>query len=504
LAVTVEAVLKPAALPPIVPTETSYIVGQAGEVVGRFTAADLSPLVGGVPADGGVTPAKLSFTAYHGHRPGDASVNPWYLHSHGARVYYDVVTSAGRVVRLSNVVAPGPAAAVPTGAVMEVWRDGSGGFAVAVQNHDGAAINTVGAWRRRAYRFDGADWAEVGRTGDLIAANALSEIVTFGLAATALANLGGAQAANSVAATGGLVGDVADPGPNMRYGTDGTGARGWVPDIVGAGGTPGFTDVTGTTRTLAAGDDGARLRFTNAAGCTVTVPNSLPVGWTVMLYEGAAGGTVTIVFGSGAAVLSSAAQSGSLTSTGDGDSAALECLGNVGGSAARFSVTGFGAPGGGGGTWGSITGTLSAQTDLQAALDARLAKASNLADLTDRAAARDSLRVSHGTQTLTSGTAVTWDTRHPLDGGKGRVPLLTLAHNATLSMTNLVAGDSLELTVTQDGTGGRTFDLDGTTCGWLIGDQGAAPGAGAHSVYSVKVIGNKAFFVRWGAGATAP
>lgn len=55
--------------------------------------------------------------------------------------------------------------------------------------------------------------------------------------------------------------------------------------------------------------------------------------------------------------------------------------------------------GGGGGTWGSITGTLSSQTDLQAALDAKMAKSANLSDLTNVATARTNLGVYSTTQT---------------------------------------------------------------------------------------------------------
>lgn len=47
--------------------------------------------------------------------------------------------------------------------------------------------------------------------------------------------------------------------------------------------------------------------------------------------------------------------------------------------------------GGGSGAWGGITGTLSDQTDLQAALDDKLAKTANLSDLTDADEALDNL-----------------------------------------------------------------------------------------------------------------
>lgn len=58
--------------------------------------------------------------------------------------------------------------------------------------------------------------------------------------------------------------------------------------------------------------------------------------------------------------------------------------------------------GGGGGTWGSITGVLSAQTDLQAALDAKLSSSNNLSDLQSASTARTNLGL--GTLATQSGT----------------------------------------------------------------------------------------------------
>lgn len=42
-----------------------------------------------------------------------------------------------------------------------------------------------------------------------------------------------------------------------------------------------FLDITGTTHTAAAADDGKIYRLTNGSGCTITVPDSLSAGWSV-------------------------------------------------------------------------------------------------------------------------------------------------------------------------------------------------------------------------------
>lgn len=64
-------------------------------------------------------------------------------------------------------------------------------------------------------------------------------------------------------------------------------------------------------------------------------------------------------------------------------------------------------PGGGGGVWGTITGTLSAQTDLNTALNARLIASNNLSDIVTPATARTNLGLGTiATKTQTSGTIV--------------------------------------------------------------------------------------------------
>src|SRR4029077_5640606 len=57
-------------------------------------------------------------------------------------------------------------------------------------------------------------------------------------------------------------------------------------------------------------------------------------------------------------------------------------LTNMGGGVARLAI---GSGTGGGGTWGSITGTLSAQTDLQSALDAKQPLSSSLTSISSGA-----------------------------------------------------------------------------------------------------------------------
>jgi hypothetical protein len=55
----------------------------------------------------------------------------------------------------------------------------------------------------------------------------------------------------------------------------------------------------GTTYTLDASDAGKVVQLTNASAITLTVPNSLPVGWSCTLLQGGAG-QVTVTAGSGA------------------------------------------------------------------------------------------------------------------------------------------------------------------------------------------------------------
>ena len=54
-----------------------------------------------------------------------------------------------------------------------------------------------------------------------------------------------------------------------------------------------FEDVTGTTYTFLDTDNKKIKRFTNVAGCVVTIPTGLPTGWSSIAYRGATAGVVT-------------------------------------------------------------------------------------------------------------------------------------------------------------------------------------------------------------------
>jgi hypothetical protein len=74
--------------------------------------------------------------------------------------------------------------------------------------------------------------------------------------------------------------------------------------VTGEGSVVAKADVpiteTGTTRTLALTDYGKIIRYTNAAGCTVTVPDTLPVGFNCLHIQR---GTAQIIFVAGGSIV---------------------------------------------------------------------------------------------------------------------------------------------------------------------------------------------------------
>lgn len=106
--------------------------------------------------------------------------------------------------------------------------------------------------------------------------------------------------------------------------------------LAGAAGAKTVADVTGTTYTLDAADVGKILRFTNSAGCTITCPNSLSVGFFCEFFQAGAG-AITFSAGSGATVNS---HTGRLTSAGQYTGGAISVVANSGGSAAAYILAG--------------------------------------------------------------------------------------------------------------------------------------------------------------------
>lgn len=133
-------------------------------------------------------------------------------------------------------------------------------------------------------------------------------------------------------------------------------------DEFGNGGIIRWTDLlggvdarTGTTETIAQASRGMLVTFDNASAQAVTLDAAIRDRFLCAI-DPLGVGTVTLTPGTGTI---NGASSLALTGAGwllfDGTNW-------------RF----FGGGSGGGGTWGSITGTLSSQTDLQSALDAKL------------------------------------------------------------------------------------------------------------------------------------
>lgn len=123
------------------------------------------------------------------------------------------------------------------------------------------------------------------------------------------------------------------------------------------------------------------------------------------------------------------------------------------GSGATRTITINASGGGGGGTWGSITGTLSAQTDLQSALDG---KQPIDADLTAIAAltANGLLRKTAGTWAMDSATYLTANQTVTLSGdasGSGTTAITVTISDATVTgklLTGYAVGANTALAAT--------------------------------------------------------
>lgn len=93
----------------------------------------------------------------------------------------------------------------------------------------------------------------------------------------------------------------------------------------------------GATYTVTAVDDGGVHEFTNAAGCVVTFPNTLAVGFSATYVQAAAAGQVTFAAGAG----STQRQASGYTKTrAQWSVASMYVRANAGGVAAEYILSG--------------------------------------------------------------------------------------------------------------------------------------------------------------------
>lgn len=108
--------------------------------------------------------------------------------------------------------------------------------------------------------------------------------------------------------------------------------------------------------------------------------------------------------------------------------------------------------GGGGGAWGSITGTLSDQTDLQTSLDARVDKVNSAGALVDGA----SIDLTATKHTLTTAESRTFTISYTGDDITLEITLNSTSEVQTFPATALCVSDGVS-------TGDNTLPMDGVS-----------------------------------------
>jgi hypothetical protein len=258
---------------------------------------------------------------------------------------------------------------------------------------------------------------------------------------------------------------------------------------------------TGTTYAPVLADQGKVVTLSNAAAITVTLPSdattAFPIG-TEIVFVTTGAGTATFAAGASAAVTGVALTASQWTVT------------TVIKTAANTWVVSPVAAGGGGGaaSWGTITGTLSSQTDLQTALNA---KVTAFADPNaDRIMFWDDSAGAFAPLSVSSAFSISGTTMGLITGSTGSAGILQLATNS-----EVVTGTDSTKAVTSAGvtaTRGLYVAVNaqtGTTYAPVLADQGKVVTLSNAAAITVTLpsdattafpIGTEIIFVTLGAG----
>jgi hypothetical protein len=260
------------------------------------------------------------------------------------------------------------------------------------------------------------------------------------------------------------------------------------------GSTSGSTPVLSVVRTLS---------IKSGVLGTALVPNDTmtPAGTYYVFAFGSGESKYCTVPTSGSAVTLAAICTNSTPASGSTFSVAPSqvnpgtngyCLVTTAGVTAWGSCSGSAAAA----AWGDITGTLSAQTDLNTALGLKLTKASNLSDLTSASTARTNLGLGTAAVSATgdfdaAGAATTAQAAAILLSAQRASNLSDLA-NAGTARTNLGLAAVAATGVYSDLTGKPTVPTVATTSSILKGDGAGNASAATSGIDYVVPAGNAA------------
>ena len=293
-----------------------------------------------------------------------------------------------------------------------------------------ATVANAGTSSAAVFNF-GIPTGPTGPTGATGATGSPGTAATIAAGTTTTGAPGSSASVTNSGTSGAAVFDFTIPRGDVGA-TGATGATGAVGPGVAVGGTTGqlLTKASGTNydttwTTVIPGD---RYLTTSTTSLTINNANKTLTVGTGLSYTPTQNVTISydashhmhgevLTYDSGTGVMTVDVNN----HTGSGTYAAWTV--NVGGVTPATSTS-----------WGSILGTLSAQTDLQTALDSKLAKASNLSDLVSAPTARTNLGLgtaavepatklvpSGGTtgQVLAKASATSWDLQWATAGGGG-------------------------------------------------------------------------------------